>query len=66
MQIIEFLFSVFGCQFFALCYSEKKVFGTFRCVIPTLKEYKKAQLVLTFPDLATHFSPEKTIFHSFI
>ena len=39
-------------------YFENISSGTYRSVIPTSREYQKAQLVLNFPEVATPFSPK--------
>ena len=78
-QIFEFLIKLF-LSFFGFsshypsflcvikCKSSSKVFlpGTCRSVIPTWSEGQKAQLVLTFVDVATYFSQEKARSISFI
>ena len=35
--------------------------GTYRSVIPELREYQKTQLVLNFSDVATHFYPKLSV-----
>ena len=49
-----------------LCYFENTSTGTCRSVIPRLREHQKAQLLLNFLNVATHFCPIKhsSIFHS--
>ena len=67
-MIIE-LFSTLWNQFFSLsqCFRGQKVqiqiesisAGTYRSVSPTLRECEKAQLVMNFLDVATHFSSKQ-------
>ena len=60
-------FSLFGFSFFTNLISagsgstnfEYTSAGTYCSLIPTLMECQKAQLVLDFLDVATHFSPKK-------
>ena len=66
-------FPVFWYEFlsqFYFLWVEKKLFyskitstGTYPSVITALREYQKAQLVLNFLDVATHFSSKIRLFH---
>ena len=48
------------------CYVDTTSSGTWRCVIPVLREYRKAQLILNFLYVATHFPPRlRGWIHSF-
>ena len=62
-----FLFQFFGIRFFTIrvwgskiqTYSEFLFAGIYCFVIPTSGECQKLQLVLKFPDVVTHFFPQK-------